>query len=102
MAAKRNLLAAAPILRQTGFNATFFVTCRRLGKPSYLSPAQLRELKWRGFEIGCHSMTHPYLTDLDKSRLQLEVSDAKLQLEQVIGQLVAHFLCPQDTAISGS
>jgi peptidoglycan/xylan/chitin deacetylase (PgdA/CDA1 family) len=89
-----DLLAAAPILRQSGFNATFFITCERLGKAGYLSPAQLKELSGQGFEIGCHSMTHPYLTDLDASGLRHEISDAKSQLEQIIGQPVDHFSCP--------
>jgi peptidoglycan/xylan/chitin deacetylase (PgdA/CDA1 family) len=89
-----DLLAAAPILRQAGFNATFFITCGRLGKPGYLSPAQLKELNGLGFEIGCHSMTHAYLTELDEGELRHEISDAKSQLEQVIGQPVDHFSCP--------
>jgi peptidoglycan/xylan/chitin deacetylase (PgdA/CDA1 family) len=89
-----DLLAAAPILRQAGFNATFFITGGRVGKHGYLSPAQLKELSGQGFEIGCHSMTHPYLTDLDASGLRHEISDAKSQLEQIIGQPVDHFSCP--------
>lgn len=89
-----DLLAAAPILREAGFNATFFITCGRLGKPGYLSTPQLKELSGQGFEIGCHSMTHPYLTDLDESGLRREIIDAKSQLEQVIGQRVDHFSCP--------
>src|ERR1035437_875378 len=81
-----DLLAAAPILQHRGFHATFFVICGRLGKPGYLSPAQLKELSDQGFEIGCHSMTHPYLTDLDESGLRYEISEAKSQLEQIVGQ----------------
>ncbi len=88
-----DLLAAAPILRQAGFNATFFVTVGRLGTPGYLSHPQLKELS-QGFEIGCHSMTHPYLTDLDESGLRHEISDAKSQLEQMISKPVEHFSCP--------
>jgi len=89
-----DLLAAAPILRHTGFNATFFITCGRLGKPGYLSPAQLKELSAQGFEIGCHSMTHPYLTDLDENGLRYEILEAKSQLEQIIGRPVDHFSSP--------
>jgi peptidoglycan/xylan/chitin deacetylase (PgdA/CDA1 family) len=89
-----DLLAAAPILQEAGFNATFFITCGRLGKPGYLSIPQLKELSGQGFEVGCHSMTHPYLTDLDESGLRREIIDAKSQLEQVIGQRVDHFSCP--------
>jgi len=72
-----DLLAAAPILRQAGFNATFFITVGRLGKPGYLSKAQVKELS-EGFEIGSHSMTHAYLTDLDESGLRHEICDSKL------------------------
>jgi peptidoglycan/xylan/chitin deacetylase (PgdA/CDA1 family) len=89
-----DLLAAAPILQQAGFGATFFVTCGRVGKPGYLSPQQLNELSAQGFEIGCHSMTHPYLTELDDSGLRYEISDAKSQLEQMVGRPVEHFSCP--------
>ena len=89
-----DLLAAAPILQRVGFKATFFITCGRLGKPGYLSGAQLKELSEQGFEIGCHSMTHPYLTDLDESGLRHEICDAKSQLEQIIGRPVDHFSCP--------
>jgi peptidoglycan/xylan/chitin deacetylase (PgdA/CDA1 family) len=89
-----DLLSATPILRQAGFDATFFITCGRLGKPGYLSPGQLKELSGQGFEIGCHSMTHAYLTDLDEDGLKHEISDAKSQLEQIIGHSVEHFSCP--------
>jgi peptidoglycan/xylan/chitin deacetylase (PgdA/CDA1 family) len=89
-----DLLAAAPALREADFNATFFITCGRLGTPGYLSPAQLKELSAHGFEIGCHSMTHPYLTDLDAKGLHYEIVDAKTRLEQMIGKSVEHFSCP--------
>jgi peptidoglycan/xylan/chitin deacetylase (PgdA/CDA1 family) len=89
-----DLLAAAPILRQAGLTATFFITCGRLGNKGYLSSEQLKELSGQGFEIGCHSMTHPYLTDLDDAGMRYEICDAKTQLEQIIGQPVEHFSCP--------
>jgi peptidoglycan/xylan/chitin deacetylase (PgdA/CDA1 family) len=89
-----DLLVAAPLLRHAGFNATFFITTGRLGTPGYLSPTQLKELCALGFEIGCHSMTHPYLTDLEESGLRHEIADAKIELEQIIGQSVDHFSCP--------
>ena len=89
-----DLLAAAPVLREAGFNATFFITSGKLGTAGYLSTAQLRELNGLGFEIGCHSRTHPYLTDLDEKGLQCEIWDAKTELEQIIGEKVEHFSCP--------
>jgi peptidoglycan/xylan/chitin deacetylase (PgdA/CDA1 family) len=89
-----DILAAAPILGQAGYMATFFVTTGRLESAGYLSLQQVRELSALGFEIGCHSMTHAYLTDLDDKGLQREICDAKSQLEQIVGKSVEHFSCP--------
>ncbi len=89
-----DLLLAAPILNELSFGATFYITAGFLGTPGYLSPAQLRELSSGNFEIGCHSVTHAYLTDLDDDGLHREIVSAKLQLEQIIGQPVRHFSCP--------
>jgi peptidoglycan/xylan/chitin deacetylase (PgdA/CDA1 family) len=89
-----DLLAAAPILRNLDFGATFYVTAGFVGHQGYMSPAQLRELANLGFEIGCHSRTHTYLSDLDQAGLHREIMEAKLQLEQIIGKPVEHFSCP--------
>jgi peptidoglycan/xylan/chitin deacetylase (PgdA/CDA1 family) len=57
-------------------------------------PRQVRELGDAGFEIGCHSMTHPYLDSLNENDLKREIVDAKKQLEEIIGRPVHHFSCP--------
>ena len=89
-----DLLIAAPILRELGFGATFYITTGFLEKPGYLTHGQLRELSSLGFQIGCHSMTHAYLSDLDETGLRREIIDSKNQLEQLIGKPVEHFSCP--------
>ena len=89
-----DLLAAAPILREAGFGATFYVTTGWVGNPGYMSPAQIKELSRQGFEIGCHSKTHAFLTDLDDAGLKREIADAKSDLEQILAKPVEHFSCP--------
>jgi len=89
-----DLLTAVPILQKLHFRATFYVTAGFLGRRGYMSPAQLRELSSLGFEIGCHSMSHAYLSDLDDVGLYREIVEAKLQLEQTVGKPVEHFSCP--------
>src|SRR5579864_1918954 len=64
-----DLLCAAPALKELSFAATFYITVGFLGRPGYLSEAQVRELHRLGFEVGCHSKTHPYLTDIEEQRL---------------------------------
>jgi peptidoglycan/xylan/chitin deacetylase (PgdA/CDA1 family) len=89
-----DVLAAAPVLRALGFRATFYLAAGFLGTPGYLNPDQVRELDSLGFEIGCHSMTHPYLSDLPEAELKREIVDAKLQIEQIAGHAIEHFSCP--------
>jgi peptidoglycan/xylan/chitin deacetylase (PgdA/CDA1 family) len=89
-----DLIAAAPVLQESGFHATFYLTAGFLGTPGYLNADQVRQLDSQGFEIGCHSMTHPYLSDLSDEELGREIVDAKLQLEQIVGHAVGHFSCP--------
>lgn len=89
-----DLRVAAPLLKKAGFDATFYITLGFLGQPGYLVPQQVRELADAGFDVGCHSMTHPYLSDLNVAALQREIADAKAQLEEVIGRPVYHFSCP--------
>ncbi len=92
--AETDLIAAAPILKEAGYGATFYITTGFLGKRGYLSQAQVRELADLGFDIGCHSRTHPYLSDLRADQLKSEISEPKVELEQMIGRSVAHFSCP--------
>jgi len=89
-----DLIAAAPLLRRLGFQATFYITAGFLGTPGYMNATQVRELNGLGFEIGCHSMTHPYLSALSESELKREIVDAKLQIEQIVGHGIEHFSCP--------
>ena len=87
-------LAAAPMLKKLGFGATFYVTCACVGQRGYMSAAQVREICAAGFEIGCHSMTHTFLSDLNDDGVRREVVDSKSRLEEMIGNSVDHFSCP--------
>jgi len=87
-------IAAAPLLREFGFNATFYLTAGFLGTPGYLSTDQVRDLDSQGFGFGCHSMTHAYLSDLPEPELKREIVDAKLQIEQIVGHPIEHLSCP--------
>ena len=73
--------------------------CQGSERPPYLcggrtGGAEVRKLHALGFEIGCHSLTHPYLTDVDDNRLHEETAGAKDMLEQIAGVRVDHFSCP--------
>ena len=89
-----DLMYAAPILRDFNFGATFYVTEGFLGKRGYLTSSQLQSLGALGFEIGSHSMTHAYLTDLHDGQLHHEIAESKVRLEQIMGRQIEHFSCP--------
>ncbi|HET8823550.1 MAG TPA: polysaccharide deacetylase family protein [Terriglobales bacterium] len=89
-----DLITVTPMLKELGFNATFYITVGFLGKRGFMSKQQARELAQSGMEIGCHSLTHPYLSDLDHAGLQREIVDAKKQLEDITGVSVGHYSCP--------
>jgi len=89
-----DLLLAAPLLKDAGFDATFYVTVGHLNRRGYMTESQLRELSDAGFDIGSHSLTHVYLHDLDDGRVREEVAGSKGRLEQLTGRRVAHFSCP--------
>jgi peptidoglycan/xylan/chitin deacetylase (PgdA/CDA1 family) len=89
-----DLIAAAPVLHEFGLSATFYVTAGFLDTPGYMSSTQLRELDSQGFEIGCHSMTHAYLSDVSEADLKREIVDAKNRIEQIVGHKIEHFSCP--------
>jgi peptidoglycan/xylan/chitin deacetylase (PgdA/CDA1 family) len=89
-----DLTVAAPLFTKLGFGATFYITVGFLCRPGFMIQRQVRELSDAGFEIGCHSMTHAYLTDLDQDQLDREMIEAKARLEEMIGRPVPHFSCP--------
>lgn len=89
-----DLLAAAPILREFGFGATFYITAGFLGKKGYLSRVQLNELSDAGLEIGSHSMSHGFLSEMEQAQIQRETAESKKVLEDITGEAVKHFSCP--------
>jgi len=89
-----DLITAAPILKEFGFQATFYITVGFLGKRGFMSKQQARELAQAGMEVGCHSLTHPFLSDLDEAGLRREIADAKQQLEDITGAPIRHYSCP--------
>lgn len=89
-----DLIAAAPVLSGFGFNATFYLTAGFLGTRGYMSASQARALDAQGFQVGCHSMTHPYLSDLPERELKREIVEAKQRIEDILGHAIEHFSCP--------
>jgi peptidoglycan/xylan/chitin deacetylase (PgdA/CDA1 family) len=67
---------AVPKLVSAGVKGTFFIVSQQMsdqGYTGFMSIANVRELFGKGFEIGAHTRTHPFLTTLDATAQQDEI-----------------------------
>ena len=88
-------LRVADLLESCGCNATFFPTRdRALGKPGYLRPEEIRELRRRGFSLGTHGITHRNLTTMSEQACAAELGGSKKWLEDVTGEEVRYMAAP--------
>lgn len=96
---------AFPILVRHRLKATFFVSPGLIGRPGYMTWAQIREVAAsRLVAIEAHTVSHADLTELDPERARDEISGSKRLLERQLGISVDHFAYPfgkHDAAVAG-
>jgi len=110
---------ALPELKKRNIPSTLFVVTESLGgnrgwehlggddtrQEKVMSVEQLRELSPDLVTIGSHTMTHPLLPSIDKSRLQQELAGSRLKLKQILNREVNLLSFPyggfNDTVIEG-
>jgi peptidoglycan/xylan/chitin deacetylase (PgdA/CDA1 family) len=83
-----------PMLLRHGLQATFFVCSGRLGQPTFLSCADLRELQAQGMTIGSHGVVHMPWRHLSPDQLRDELEGSRRVLEDVCGRPVDAAACP--------
>ncbi|MFN3336334.1 MAG: polysaccharide deacetylase family protein [Thermomicrobium sp.] len=83
-------MAAARALAARNMTATFFVVPGR----SALGPAELRELRSMGHEIGSHSMTHRMMSRLADGEIRWEAVTSRQKLEEWLGEPIRFFAYP--------
>jgi peptidoglycan/xylan/chitin deacetylase (PgdA/CDA1 family) len=82
---RSHLNVVAPLLKELGFNATFFVTHKWMDDAkNFLNWAEAAELHRQGFEIGNHSWTHAaFNTPKAAARLEAEISLVNAEFRRV-------------------
>ncbi len=98
--------AALPVLMRHGVTATLYVTagyaggssewlsgCGEAARPM-LSWKQIGEISALGIEIGAHTMTHPALDRIPKSRAREEIRGSKSAIEDRLRTEVQSFAYP--------
>jgi len=84
----------ANVLRECGISATFYLCSKLIDRLHfYRFDSGIREL-YEGFEIGCHSATHPDFRKLPSAQWRDEIGDARKALSDFFGQPVECFAWP--------
>jgi len=84
-AVKSHRTVVAPLLKELGFGATFFVTHRWMDNPAeFLTWEEIGEIHRMGFEIGNHSWTHAnFASPRQAARLAAELALVENELGRV-------------------
>lgn len=97
------LEVVAPLLRQIGVRASFYVCPGWWGRHhpelpgragALLSEEEVGELARLGLEVGSHSLSHPDLRTLDASALANELGGSKDAIERLTGRPCRTFAYP--------
>ncbi|MBI2453864.1 polysaccharide deacetylase family protein [Candidatus Peregrinibacteria bacterium] len=83
---------ALPILQKYGMTATVFIPANLMEHRAYMSWDQVKGLRDADWEIGSHSLWHPYLTKSRKA--QFEIAESKKILEEKMGEPITVFAYP--------
>ena len=84
-----------PLLKRYGFSATFYIWVVVVGMKHHMTWDEIRELKAAGMQLGCHTITHPYLTRIQKDEtLQHEILGARQIIEARTGASVTTIAYP--------
>ena len=97
---------AWPVLKQYGFPAMVYLLSGLLGRPSgwfardgretppLMGPERILHLRDQGVDFGSHGVSHVKLAEVEAQTVRREVTQSKAELEQLLGEAVAHFCYP--------
>jgi peptidoglycan/xylan/chitin deacetylase (PgdA/CDA1 family) len=87
-------LLATAALAARGFTATFFIPWVHIDRPHFLDRRGVQRLSRDGFRIGSHGLTHCRLDEVSEDRLQQELTESKVRLEDLLGLPVTDLAIP--------
>lgn len=85
---------ALPILLAHDFTAVAYIVSGFIGRPGYMTGAQIVEANRFGIEIGSHTVDHADLARSAPGSVHFEVLASKQALEQLLGHAVLSFCYP--------
>jgi peptidoglycan/xylan/chitin deacetylase (PgdA/CDA1 family) len=85
---------AVPILEAHGFTAVSYIVHNFVGRPEYVTRAQILEMDRGGIEIASHTMNHADLARLPWGSAMYELAQSKKWLEDLVRHPVLDFAYP--------
>ncbi|WP_375419409.1 polysaccharide deacetylase family protein [uncultured Hymenobacter sp.] len=85
---------ARPELNKYGFKAMYFVMTVSLGRPRYMSKAQVRQLSDEGNVIGSHTWDHHNVKKYQGADWETQIDKPTRTLEEITGKKINYFAYP--------
>jgi peptidoglycan/xylan/chitin deacetylase (PgdA/CDA1 family) len=84
-----------PVLKSYNFKANAFIITSYIGNKVYITADQIKEMSSSGvFEIGSHTVTHPYLPKLSNEKLDEEFKNSQSTLQSLLNKKVTTLAYP--------
>ncbi|MDO6389923.1 polysaccharide deacetylase family protein [Pontibacter sp. BT731] len=85
---------AAPELEKYGFKGVFFIMIVSLGRPNYMTRAQVKELSDKGHVMGSHTWDHQNVKKYQGQDWITQVEKPSRQLAEITGKPTEYFAYP--------
>ena len=85
---------AAPELKKYGFKGVFFIMTVSIGRPRYMSKAQIKTLSNEGHVIASHTWNHKNFTEFTDEDWEIQLDKPTKTLETITGKKVEYFAYP--------
>lgn len=85
---------AAPEMKKYGFKGVFFIMTVSLGRPNYMTAAQVKELSDAGHVIGSHTWDHHNVKKYQGKDWEVQIEKPLAQLEKITGKPIRYFAYP--------
>ena len=85
---------ARPTLAQYGFKGVYFVMTVSLGRPHYMSKAQVKQLADEGNQIGSHTWDHHNVKKYQGPDWVTQIDKPTKTLEEITGKKIKYFAYP--------
>ena len=85
---------AIPEMKKYGFKAVFFIMTVSIGRPNYMTKAQIKELSDAGNVVGSHTYDHQNVKKLKGEDWVKQIEKPTKTLEDITGKDIKYFAYP--------